>query len=1177
MAEKLTVQQEAVVKNRGGKLLVSAAAGSGKTKVLVDRLLMYLTDPVKPANLDDFLIITFTKAAASELRGKIAEKLSERIAQDPQNAHLQQQMQRLYLAKISTVHSFCSDILKEFAYKLDINGDFRIAEPDECRRFQDKVLEQVLEQAYSQLHTDQDLQAFMQTQGLARNDALLPGIICQVYESARCHVDPMGWLDWCLDSVCTEDILDASETVWGKYLIADFHRSLAMQIRAMEKALAIAQNTESFEKVVGVLSDDLAQLKDLDRCTTWEEIAKFPAINYQRLIFPRKTPYVSQSETIKFVRNECKGAVSKALELFADDSETVLADLQTAAAASRGLIQLVKAFALEYDRKKRSRHVMDYSDLEHGMLELLLGKHRSGPTAVAKELGRRFREIMVDEYQDTNEVQDTIFSVLSKERNNCFMVGDVKQSIYQFRLADPTIFLEKYNTYSYAEQAGESEPRKIILSKNFRSSDSVIGAVNDVFTRCMSQNVGGLDYGADEMLYAGIEDRPKQHEPEIELYCLQTSAQTYVQEAALVADRIAELLDGTHTVRDKEGFRPITPEDIVILLRSPKSNGGFFIRALQEKGIRCVMEKSADILQTEEVGTLLALLQTIHNPLQDIPLAAVLCSRVFGFTSDDLARLRAPYKKTELYTALRQCQTEKAREFLGLLDDLRQKSRTLTVWELVEYTLAQTGFDSIYGAMADGVQRTANLQAFCAHVSGYCTAGNKDLNSFIEHISNMGDNGLLLESDAKPSGCVSIISIHKSKGLEYPVVVLGCLSREFNDEDAQKPVLCHKELGLGLNCVDTANRVRYPTLAKKAILKRILSDAVSEEMRILYVAMTRAKDRLIMTHAYKFLPGQISKMAAAMDIYEPEYITATANCPGKWVLYTAMHRTEAGELFAMGDKPSATEVSTDPWLIRAIQAAEPNASESATQLQEGVEAVDREVMEKMRKHLSFRYPYASATQIPSKQTATQLKGRQKDQEAAENTHSKLTLRNSFRVPSFVQTQTDGVFYGNAIHSAMQHIEFVKCLTLDDVNGEISRLVEEGYITREQGNAVNCSHILRFFQSELGQKIIYAKTVYREFKFSILDDAGVYYTDAGEEKILLQGVVDCILVEDDGIVVLDFKSDALTSASVSDTARKYTMQVTAYARAIAKIFQQKVKRACLYFFRCDEFVDLDLDC
>lgn len=1175
MAEKLTHQQEAVVKNRGGKLLVSAAAGSGKTKVLVDRLLMYLTDPLQPANLDDFLIITFTKAAASELRGKIAEKLSERIAQDPGNVHLQQQMQRLYLAKISTVHSFCSDILKEYAYKLDINGDFRIAEPDECKRFQDKVLEQVLEQAYSQLHTDQDLQAFMQTQGLARNDALLPGIICQVYESARCHVDPMGWLDWCRESVCTDDISDASETVWGKYLIEDFHRSLGMQIRAMEKALVIARDTETFEKVAGVLSDDLMQLKALNQCTTWEEIASFPPIVYQRLNFPRKTPYVSQSESIKFVRNECKGAVQGALELFADGSDTVLADLETSGAASRGLIQLVKTFGEEYQRKKHARHVMDYSDLEHGMLELLLGKQRSGPTAVAKELGRRFREIMVDEYQDTNEVQDTIFSALSRERNNCFMVGDVKQSIYQFRLADPTIFLEKYNTYTHADQAEESEPRKIILSKNFRSSDSVIGAVNDVFTHCMSKNVGGLDYGADEMLYAGIEDRPKQTEREIELYCLQTSAQTYVQEAALVAERIAQLLDGSHTVRDKDGFRPIVADDIVILLRSPKSNGGFFIRALQEKGIRCVMEKSSDILQTEEVGTLFALLQTIHNPLQDIPLAAVLCSRVFGFTSDELARLRAPYKKTELYDALRQCQTEKANQFLQLLDDLRQKSRTYTVWELVEYTLSKTGLDSIYGAMADGVQRTANLQAFCAHIAGFSAIGNKDLGSFVEHISNMGENGLLLESDAKPAGCVSIISIHKSKGLEYPVVVLGCLSREFNDEDAQKPVLCHKELGLGLNCVDTTNRVRYPTLAKKAILKRIFSDAVSEEMRILYVAMTRAKDRLIMTHAYKFLPGQLAKMAAAMNIYEPEYITATANCPGKWILYTAMHRTEAGELFAMGDKPSCTEVSVDPWLIRAIEAPEPSDSENTTLIQEKTEGVDREVLEKMRKHLSFRYPYFSATNIPSKQTATQLKGRQKDQEAAENTLSARMPSKTFRIPTFVQAQTDGVFYGNAIHAAMQHLDFAHCETLEGVEGEIARLVQEGYLTAEQGKAVNCAHIWRFFQSDLGLNLIRANNVLREFKFSILEDASVYYSDAGAEKILLQGVVDCILIEDDGIVVLDFKSDAVTLESVRETAQKYTMQVTAYARAIAKIFQKTIKRACLYFFRCDEFVDLDL--
>ena len=1176
MAEKLTPQQEAVVKNRGGKLLVSAAAGSGKTKVLVDRLLLYLTDPVKPANLDDFLIITFTKAAASELRGKIAEKLSERIAQNPGNAHLQQQMQRLYLAKISTVHSFCSDILKEYAYKLDIPGDFRIAEPEECRRFQDKVLESVLEQAYSRLHEDKDLQAFMQTQGLARNDVQLPNIIIQVYESARCHSDPGKWLEWCLDSANTEDISDASETVWGKYLIEEFHRELSMQISAMEKAVKLAEETETFEKAAGVLSDDLSQLRALHGCTLWEEIAKFPPLDYRRLAFPRKTPFVSQSETIKFVRNECKEAVKRARELFADDSAAVLADMEAAAAASRGLIQLVKCFGAEYDRKKRSRHVMDYSDLEHGMLDLLLGKQRSGPTAVARELGARFREIMVDEYQDTNEVQDTIFSQLSRQRNNCFMVGDVKQSIYQFRLADPGIFLKKYNTYTPADRAEETEPRKIVLSNNFRSSDQVIGAVNDVFTRCMSRNVGGLDYGAEEMLYAGIPDRPQQSEPEIELYCLQTTTQTYVQEAALIADRIAQLLDGTHTVRDKEGFRPIVPEDIVILLRSPRSNGGFMIRALQEKGIRCVMEKSADLLQTEEVGTLLALLQTVHNPLQDIPLAAVLCSRVFGFTADDLARLRAPFKKTELYSALQKSETEKARDFLAVLDDLRQKARTLSLWELVEYSLAKTRLDSIYGAMEDGARRTANLQGFCAHAAAFSGSGSRDLASFIDHAANLGENGLLLESESGAPGAVSICSIHKSKGLEYPVVILGCLSREFNDEDAQKPVLCHKELGLGLNCVDTVNRVRYPTLAKKAILKRIFADAVSEEMRILYVAMTRAKDRLIMTHAYKYLPGQIAKIAAAMDIYEPEYITSTARCPGKWILYTALHRTEAGELFALGQKPAGTEVSRQPWLIRALEAPEPDGVPEAAGQTEALLPVPDGILQRMEKQLSFRYPWEQATRVPSKQTATQLKGRVKDQEAAENTPSGFVHAQNFRRPGFAQKEEGGVFYGNAIHTAMQYLDFHRCSSLSGVEEEIGRLLKEGYLTREQAMAVHCRHIHRFFQTELGRHLAAAPQVLREFKFSLLEDAGVYYPHGGEEKILMQGVVDCAVIEEDGITVLDFKSDSVSAAEAADAAQKYTLQVMAYARAVSRIFQKPIKKACLYFFRCGEFADLPMD-
>ena len=457
MAEELTAQQRDAVFNRGGKLLVSAAAGSGKTKVLVDRLLSYLTDPIAPANIDDFLIITYTKAAASELRGKIASKLSDRIAREPSNRHLQQQTQRLYLAKISTVHSFCADLLKEYAYKLDIPADFRVAEETECLQLQTQVLDKVLNEAYERIGQDTELQTFIDTQGFGRNDRMIPEILLKVYNSARCHLDPDAWLDKCLREISIDQLEDASETVWGNYLITRFRKNLNMHICALEKCISLANEQDGYEKVCMLLGETVCQLKNLSMMERWDDIVRFASVDYGTLRFTKKNQDAVLNDRIKAIRNACKAQTTKMLTAFADCSEKVLADLSVTAAAARGLISLVNRFAEGYDQLKRSRRVLDFSDLEHYTLQLLYGKSRSGLTVIANEVGSRFREIMVDEYQDSNAVQDAIFSALTNKRNNCFMVGDVKQSIYQFRLADPGIFLEKYETFAPAEAAADGE------------------------------------------------------------------------------------------------------------------------------------------------------------------------------------------------------------------------------------------------------------------------------------------------------------------------------------------------------------------------------------------------------------------------------------------------------------------------------------------------------------------------------------------------------------------------------------------------------------------------------------------------------------------------------------------------------------------------------------------------
>ena len=878
MAEQLTAQQRAAVENRGGKLLVSAAAGSGKTKVLVDRLMLYLMDPVSPCNIDDFLMITYTKAAAAELRGKIAAKLSEHLAQDPDNRHLQRQMQRLYLAKISTVHAFCTDLLRQHAHALDLVPDFRVGDENECRQLRQQAMDELLDEAYASWMEDEDFRSFVDTQGLGRDDRLVPDIVQKVYDAARCHLDPEHWLDHCIQSADLSETVDAAQTVWGAYLMEDLKRTLGRQLAAMEECLRLAGEEPTLEKPATLLRETVTGLRHLYEARTWDEVVSRRDIPYGTLRFSKKVPDQELCARIKAVRDGCKASLAKKLKIFCDPSETVLEDLGQTAAAIRGLVKLARSFGERYASLKHRRRVLDFSDLEHRALDLLLGKSRSAPTAVAREEGRRFREVLVDEYQDSNAVQDAIFGSLTAEKQNCFLVGDVKQSIYRFRLADPGIFLEKYATYAPAEDAVAGEGRKILLSRNFRSGGAVLEATNDVFYRCMSEAVGDLDYTEDEALVEGIPHEPL-GEPEVELHVLTAGVDVYVQEAAFVAQRISELLDGTHMVRGKEGLRPIEAEDIAILLRSPGSVGQYYQNALSAKGIRSAFGSGRDLLQTGEIGVLRSLLQVLSNPRQDIPLIAVLCSPVFGFTADDLARIRARQKHGDFYEALLLDDAPKTLGFLDILNHLRACARMMPLARLLEEIFCVTRLDSIYAAMDGGVERTANLREFYRLGLDFEAAARRDLSQFLEHLELLEEKGLTVQ-DPPTGGAVQILSIHKSKGLEYPVVFLSSLSRGFNKEDLRAQVLCDGELGLGLSAVDRENRVRYPTIAKRAIVARTSGESLSEELRVLYVGMTRARDRLIMTYAEKKPWDTLADIALRLDLGGTELLASEVSSPG---------------------------------------------------------------------------------------------------------------------------------------------------------------------------------------------------------------------------------------------------------------------------------------------------------
>ena len=1166
MAETLTPAQREAVENRGGKLLVSAAAGSGKTKVLVDRLMGYLTDPKDPADLDEFLIITYTRAAASELRAKIARKLNEHIAANPEDKHLQKQLQRLYLTEISTVHGFCGDILKEYAYRLDLDADFRVADENACQELREEVLKDLLENAYEELLEDPGFRAFADTQGLGRTDKALPELITKVYDSARCHPDPESWLEGCLLGNVTQ-AEGAEETPWGKFLLEDLYRFLDGQIAALERCAALAGEAPTVQTN---LADTLHQLKHLRESATWDEAAQRIRISFGRLVFPKKGDPVPRKEEIKAVREACKEGLAKQAKIFSRDSRSLLADLEQMSLAQQGLVTLVRRFGKEYTALKKKRRVLDFGDLEHKTLDLLLGPRRDGPTAAAREIGKRYREVLVDEYQDSNAVQDAIFGSITQEKQNCFLVGDVKQSIYQFRLADPGIFLEKYNRYVSPEEAGPGEGRRVLLSDNFRSGGEVVEAVNQVFSCCMSEAVGGLRYGEAEALREGI-PHAALPDPGVEFDTLEAQEDANREEAAFVAGRIGEMLNRGTPVRTKEGLRPVTPEDIVILLRSPGSVGAAFRQALEKAGIRCATGAGEDLLKTPEVATLRSILQTISNPRQDIPLLSALASPAFGFTADDLARVRSGKKDGSIYDALLASDLPKAVSFRRELEELRQKARGSSLTELLEHLLLVTNLDGVYAAQPGGEQAKENLRAFFQLAVNYEQGNLCTLEQFLEHLEAQEEKGLL-RAGAPQSGAVTLMSIHKSKGLEFPVVFLCGLSRKFNQESLRDGVLCDPELGLGLMAADTAARVRYPSLARLAISAKKNREAVSEELRVLYVAMTRAKDRLVMTYAAKKAAEDVLDLALRLGLTDREDLCREAKCPGDWVLLPALLRTEAGALRGLTDVILPGAVSDHPWVIRYLDT--PQEGEKVEDWQPQETPTMPEGAEKaLEKALTFTYPYAAATRAPSKQTATGRKGREKDQEAAQNAPEEKKPRRVWRSASFTAARQDGRSYGSAMHRAMQYLHFDACGSTKGVKEEVKRMVAEGFLTAEEGKKIDCDAIARFFETDLGWRIRLGGDVLREFKFSILDEGEKYGPGLEGERVLLQGVVDCAVLEEDGITVVDFKTDRIAEEDLPQAVERYRPQVETYREAMERIYERPVKKCLLYFFHLGRFAQV----
>jgi ATP-dependent helicase/nuclease subunit A len=1179
---RLTEAQKSAVEARGTALLVAAAAGSGKTKVLVHRLLGYVTDQNTHCDITEFLIITYTRAAANELRSRILDEISERLAREPDNRHLRRQAALCYEAQIGTIHGFCTDILRENAQLVGLPPDFRVADENESGILKLSVLEELIEARYDAMEKAPGFASLVDAMSAGRDDRRLFDIIFDAHTKLQSHADPVKWVTAQLEMLQNNTACDLSETVWGRYLMDDARRKALHWRSVMQGLLSECALYPDFEKAyapsVAATIDSLSCfIQALER--TWDDARACAAVDFPR---PKNA---AGCEELKGRRTKCREAMKKTAAIFECASDELLADMETVRPVVTELLRLVLDFDEAYSLKKRKRGLADFSDLEHMTARLLTDGQTGAPSVLAESVADRYREIMVDEYQDCSGVQEVIFNAITKDGRNLFMVGDVKQSIYRFRLADPTIFLEKYKAYKDEPQEGEG--RRILLSTNFRSRAGILDAVNFIFKNIMSEEFGEMDYTEREFLCPGRTDDDSA-EPAVELDILDMSTieteddeegpEKTESEAAFVAGRIEELVRSGLRIPDGQGgTRPVTWGDFAILLRSVKDKAGIYARFLSERGIPAGTSNGEGFFETQEIAVMLSLLEIIDNPMQDVPLIAVLRSPVYRFTPDELAAIRLADKSAGFYTALQKAAEadDKCRAFLEELAAFRETAPDMTSDRLIWHVYNKTGMLGVMGALPGGETRRENLMTLLDLAVRYEQNGYRGLFGFINFVRKLIDSGIEPgEKNEVPAGdAVTILSIHKSKGLEFPIVILADTSKRFNNKDAAKPLLIHARLGVGPKVTDLQRRIEYPTIARLAVARKLTREMLAEELRILYVALTRAREKLIIVATLADAGKELARLNKEASAPVPPQVLESARSMADLLLLPALTRPEAFSLIQDGE--STPREGSDVWDIRKscadikneLKRSSPTAG--TDRVKAGPEAV-----EALRQKLNYKYPYQEAALIPSKLTATELKGRFADYEAAEEAEATEYIkkrRPPIQRPAFITERTalTASERGTALHLAMQYINFDKCSNISEIRQELQRLREKSFLTAQQADAVAPENILAFFTSPLGRRVLAAEKLYREFKFSLLVPAGDYYDAAGKDEILFQGVVDCCFLENGALHVIDFKSDLVTTETLEEKTRLYAPQLHAYGHAMTRITGLPVKSRLIYFFTLGE--------
>lgn len=1230
-----TESQRKAIEIRDKNLLVAAAAGSGKTAVLVERIIRQVLDG--EWDVDRLLVVTFTHAAAEEMRIRIEAALREKLEQEEdegQQERLERQLILLSGAAISTLHSFCQDLIRQNFSALDLDPEFRIGGEQELRLMQQDVLEELFEAEY-----ERGEKGFLEFAdvlgGDERGDEKLHELVLRLYHYSMSQPFPGDWLRSLPAALRLSEGAGLRDTPWYESIRRELRMGLEGALEEARRALdALGMlGAEAYEKTAAADTALLESLLEALESEDWEGLRRaFSSATFERLGRMSKEDADRKEAAdlaLKGPREHYKKVVADFQKKYFQETEGELAeDMAMAAGDMEVLCSLTEKFGAAFSAAKHQKSVVDFNDLEHYALELLCERKEGElcPSDIAEALQQRFRAVMVDEYQDTNGVQEAILSmVASGERPSLFCVGDVKQSIYRFRLAAPELFLRKYREYP---KMGEDYAR-IDLARNFRSRAGVLSAINFIFAQVMSGDAMELEYDDAAALHPGMEYPPcpgrslgeaaeldilfdegkdeKEGEPEGEAEGDETeSPKGLEREARWIALRLKQLMGEGRPVFDKERkeYRPLRWRDMVILLRSVKGKADKMLDVLRQHGIPAYAAVDTGYFEEQEIRVMLALLSVVQNARQDIPLAAVLASPIVGMEYEELAKIRLAAEEEDLYGALLAAASpeagtearvqEKAALFLERLSRWRRLSRELSVPELIRQLYRDTGYYDYAGGLPGGLLRQANLRMLIDRAAEYEATDFRGLFRFLGFVKRMQDTSTDL-SVARTLGekedVVRIMSVHKSKGLEFPVVVLADLGKKFNLQDARAELLMHRELGLGPYRVDREGSFRYPTFARRAIAAKILQENKAEELRVLYVAMTRAREQLILvgtvSNEKQWKERLLRWASGEATVRLPAHVSFGADSFLDWVVMAVARHPEGKALRERAGlegepKPFLDYRDDSRWKVTLAGASDVELREGEPVEEDGILAAvergeplpDSPKRDAVRRILDWKYDMRGLGRVSSKLSVTEIKRR-----FAERDREMEYLREPSREwkrPEFLQERhgITGVEYGTLMHSILQHMDPEKSTSFAGVKKQLEALAEEEILLPEQVERIRIKNVQAFFVSPLGRRLGKAKKAWREISFSRMLPANRFYREAEPgEELFVQGIIDLLFEEEGGgLILVDYKTDQDTAPERVREA--YRIQMELYGQAVAEILKRPVEEQYLYMLHDGSIVKME---